>query len=383
MTRVNVSAAALGALVAIAGACALAGLADLTIVGAGGQSGYVLVLLVLLYNAQRIPIVGDGNADSLDVATSSSWTLPLLGALLLVGALLTLGGAVAARRGGRGWLVGPAFSVGLFALGFVLSSSSAGPDVHPAHLRSLLFPLLLGTACGALGEALARDRGRALRRRLGRHLAVDAGLRALAVGICLGAVAWALIVAGAAIRHPHETWSVVGGRQVVAEAGLLPLYLPHLSAGGLVFAMDVPARFGGSGFFGDSSDGGHTDVGLFRDGMPGWLVLSPLIPLLAGLYGGMRAARGGGTARERLRPALGGAAAFAAGVLVIALYVRIAIEGQGVGFGIAGTFGFAPLRLLVGVLAWSALTFGAGALLQPVLGRRRAPTAASVAPPAQ
>jgi hypothetical protein len=68
---------------------------------------------------------------------------------------------------------------------------------------------------------------------------------------------------------------------------------------------------------------------------------------------------------------------------VIALYVRIAIEGQGVGFGIAGTFGFAPLRLLVGVLAWSALTFGAGALLQPVLGRRRAPTAASVAPPAQ
>ena len=137
------------------------------------------------------------------------------------------------------------------------------------------------------------------------------------------------------------------------------------------------------GFFGDSSDGGHTDVGLFRDGMPGWLVLSPLIPLLAGLYGGMRAARGGGTARERLRPALGGAAMFAAGALLIALYVRIAIEGQGVGFGIAGTFGFAPLRLLLGVLAWSALTFGAGALLQPVFGRRSVPTAQSVAPPAR
>ena len=147
--------------------------------------------------------------------------------------------------------------------------------------------------------------------------------------------------------------------------------------------MDVPTRFGGSGFFGDSSDGGHTDVGLFRDGMPGWLCLAADPAARRPLRRHARRAR-------RRRGGAGAAPAgarrrgvFAAGVLLIALYVRIAIEGQGVGFGIAGTFGFAPLGCSSGSSPGARSRSAPSALLQPVFGRRSVPAAQSVAPPAR
>jgi hypothetical protein len=313
---------------------------------------------------------------SLSVTILGGFAL-MIGALVFAGWLSSRYGRVEERGSGR-----QAVKTALLfaALTFLGSFFVKYAGMSPEHVEALVLPLLFASLATAAGSRLERD-GRgfwrapidAARARHGEVVqALGSGVDAVMCALKLSAAGTVIALAALAINYPHAAGKILGGRQLIAEVLLLPLYLPHLIGAMFLAAQGIAFRVGLTGTVGTigALAGNHTStsVSIFGgDGhhVPAYFLGTLLIPITTAVWGGYLAAtRRAGSVKQRLRAAL-----IASTPFVVLTWCVSALIGVTVQAGISAlsgglAFGTVVVDAIFWPLLWGPVGFVLGAGIQ-------------------
>jgi hypothetical protein len=382
------SGAAVGAAAAFASVLILGVVVNVCVIAgvSGARFNLSAVAGVLLYGGLGIGSVGKVSAGLGGLSTSVhySLSLTLLGALLLMLAALAAAGWTSSRLGSptaRGTLTAGAKAAALFALLMFLGSFLFQySTLHPQHLESLLFPVLWGLPFCWLGARIEREGYRfwqppatafgPARPQLTR--AAFDGLTAVGRMLLVTAAASVVGLALLAVEHPHQAGSILGGRQIVTEILLIPLWLPHLialvwlAAQGIAFHFTILGGTDGINAANSSANVSTSILGGQHDAqLPAYVALLVLIPLACGLRSGyLIARRHAGTTVKRVEAAMLASVAFLLVSWLLAIFVGIKAS-LGLSFLSAEIdAGPTAAAAIFWPLLWGPLVFAAGALVQ-------------------
>jgi len=305
------------------------------------------------------------------------------GFVLMIGALV-FGGWLSSRHGrpgDRGSLRQAAKTALLFAvLMFVCSYFVSYAGMSPEHFEALVFSLCFALLATSVGSRLERDgRGfwrtpvEALRARHAEVVqALGSGFDALVFALKLSAAGTIVALVALAINYPHVAGKILGGRQLIAEILLAPLYLPHLIGALFLAAQGIAFHVGVTGTVGEiGSLSGHApsvSISIFGGNghhVPVYFLAALMIPITTAVWGGhLAATRRAGTVAERLRAALIASTPFVVLTWVTSVLIGVTVQGgiSALSGGLA--FGTVAADAIFWPLLWGPVGFLLGAAIQ-------------------
>ena len=372
--------------------------------------------LFLLFHHVGV-VVGIGGLDTgglLPGAGRATVAFALMGGAILAGLLLARAGRAVADqtpeqtgwvRGASGAKVALPYALLCLVLSFVLKTeldrgAVAGvptAEIHPSYLAAFLWPLAIGLVAGFFGGMRAGaepvGQGSVWRQRV--SAAVAGGWRMIFIGVVLGVVGfylWTLFNPEARYYTSFFDEGLLVGLVLIA---LNILILPNIGAWVLFPAMGacVEAKIAVlnvcllsySHFPGETTGAASSGFPIpdFGSAPVGYFVFL-LVPLIAVLWGGMRAADRGAVP-SRSEGAVVGALAgvayaiFSLGLLALSLItVRASGDVGALGAGGAGRIGPDPIGGFLLALAWGVI---GGAIGGYIRGGRTGVTRTEAATP--